>query len=61
MAARDVNHRTEPVGANTGSSRVYRGGSWSNIAEYCRSAVRGNYTPGNRLNNLGFRLSIVSD
>jgi len=34
-----------------------RGGSWNNDAQNCRSAVRNNNAPGNRNNNLGFRLS----
>ncbi|MCL2742328.1 MAG: formylglycine-generating enzyme family protein [Planctomycetaceae bacterium] len=50
---------TDPVGANTGSFRVFRGGSWFCSAEYCRSAVRGYDTPGNRYHRLGFRLSLV--
>ena len=40
-----------------GSNRVKRGGSWNNNAQYCRSANRNNNSPGNRNNNLGFRLS----
>jgi hypothetical protein len=34
-----------------------RGGSWNNDAQNCRSAVRNNNMPGNRNNNVGFRLS----
>jgi formylglycine-generating enzyme required for sulfatase activity len=47
---------TDPVGPNTGSFRVYRGGSWSNWAQYCRSALRDFHSPDIRYNNLGFRL-----
>jgi len=36
---------------------VIRGGSWNNDARNCRSAVRNNSLPGNRDDNLGFRLS----
>ncbi|MBN1355754.1 SUMF1/EgtB/PvdO family nonheme iron enzyme [bacterium] len=39
-----------------GSNRVKRGGNWNNNAQSCRSANRNNNTPGNRNNNLGFRL-----
>ncbi|MBC8177483.1 MAG: hypothetical protein H8E19_08765 [Deltaproteobacteria bacterium] len=34
-----------------------RGGSWNNNARNCRSANRNRNTPGNRNNNLGFRLA----
>ncbi len=40
-----------------GSRRVVRGGSWSNVAQVCRSAFRGYGAPDYRLDNLGFRLS----
>lgn len=40
----------------SGSNRVMRGGSWNNDASNCRSAYRNNATPGNRNDNLGFRL-----
>jgi len=39
---------------------VYRGGSWNNSAENCRPANRNNWNPGNRNNNLGFRLAASS-
>ncbi len=42
---------------HTGSNRVNRGGSWNNNADNVRAANRNNNTPGNRNNNLGFRLS----
>jgi len=44
------------VEAVSGSNRVNRGGSWNNNASNCRSAYRNNNSPGNRNNNLGFRL-----
>ena len=45
-----------PTGATAGSYRVYRGGSWNNDADYCRSAYR--FTGGSsfRISSLGFRL-----
>ena len=39
------------------AARVFRGGSWSNYAVYCRSAYRGMDAPGLRRNFVGFRLS----
>lgn len=34
-----------------------RGGSWNNDADNARAANRNNDDPGNRNNNLGFRLA----
>ncbi len=48
---------TDPSGLSSGSSRVFRGGSWSFDARYCRSAYRGGYGPGPRGYPLGFRLA----
>ncbi len=42
--------------ASSGSNRVIRGGSWNNDAQNLRSANRNNNDPGNRNDNLGFRL-----
>ncbi|MEI6412574.1 MAG: SUMF1/EgtB/PvdO family nonheme iron enzyme [Bacteroidota bacterium] len=41
----------------SGSNRVIRGGSWNNNPQNCRVAYRNNNTPGNRNNNIGFRLA----
>ena len=40
-----------------GAFRVLRGGSWYHETFFCRSAVRGNGSPGDRDGRLGFRLS----
>ena len=50
---------TDPVGASSGSYRVYRGGGWHSNASYCRSAYRYGYYsyPSNYFYSLGFRLS----
>jgi len=45
----------DPTGSDTGSSRVLRGGSWSNHGWRTRSANRGWYSPVNRDNYIGFR------
>lgn len=50
--------QTDPTGATSGSYRVYRGGSWSNTATYCRSAYRNYFSPSNRYYYLGFRLAL---
>ena len=48
--------QNDPTGPNSGSLRVYRGGSWNRIARICRSSCRVSITPGYRSNNLGLRL-----
>ena len=51
---------TDPVGSNSGSYRVLRGGSWNYNAQYCRSACRSNVAQDSRSEYLGFRLAIRS-
>ena len=46
-----------PRGPESGSSRVYRGGSWSNYPGNCRSANRNYWGPPNRYAYVGFRLA----
>lgn len=41
---------------SSGAYRVFRGGSWFDFPGFLRSANRSNSSPGNRYNNLGFRL-----
>ncbi|MHC6204671.1 formylglycine-generating enzyme family protein [Breznakiellaceae bacterium SP9] len=48
--------QTDPVGAASGSDRVYRGGSWYFSAAYLRSADRGYGAPTGRGNDVGFRV-----
>ncbi len=48
-----------PVGPETGSNRVLRGGSWLDYAGYCRSAIRFRLAPGHRDDYVGFRLVFV--
>jgi formylglycine-generating enzyme len=48
-----------PVGPETGSYRVLRGGSWDGLARYCRSALRYGGAPGHRSGRAGFRLAFV--
>jgi formylglycine-generating enzyme required for sulfatase activity len=46
----------DPKGANSGSYRVLRGGTWSGDAGYCRSAHRSTGPPGLWYDGIGFRL-----
>ena len=48
--------QVNPIGANSGSYRVFRGGCWLNFAKFCRSSFRFGNTPDFRNNNLGLRL-----
>ena len=47
-----------PTGPNSGSYRVFRGGSWIRNAGYCRVSNRGSSTPANRDIALGLRLAL---
>jgi len=46
----------DPTGASSGSSRVLRGGSWLNSANFTRSATRPWLYPSVTLNSYGFRV-----
>ena len=48
--------QTDPLGAASGSTRVYRGGCWQFSAAQARSAYRFGNTPNLRINFVGFRL-----
>ncbi len=48
--------QTNPTGANSGSKRVIRGGSWEIIDWGCRSSCRIGSTPDDRGSGLGLRL-----
>ena len=50
--------QTNPTGPQSGSDRVYRGGSWGNSTGYCRSSFRFCRFPADRNNNLGLRLAL---
>ncbi|OQZ00821.1 MAG: hypothetical protein B6D35_05245 [Candidatus Brocadia sp. UTAMX2] len=49
--------KEEPRGPEKGSSRVMRGGSWTSVAQNCRSANRSSNAPDNRFNRVGIRLT----
>jgi formylglycine-generating enzyme required for sulfatase activity len=46
----------DPTGTSTGSSRVFRGGSWGNFDDFCRSAGRSYNDPDYRSVSTGFRV-----
>ena len=49
---------TDPAGPENGSYRVLRGGSWSDFAQFCRSAYRyADYPSYRNGSNYGFRLA----
>ena len=48
--------QTNPIGANSGSKRVSRGGSWYYNARCCRSSYRYCDAPDYRFNYIGLRL-----
>jgi formylglycine-generating enzyme required for sulfatase activity len=48
--------KTDPRGPETGTVRVFRGGSWGNTAGLLRSAQRDDGTPSLRISALGFRV-----
>ena len=48
--------QVNPTGANSGSVRVYRGGSWFNLARHCRSSNRNYFSPDFRGSDFGLRL-----
>jgi formylglycine-generating enzyme required for sulfatase activity len=52
---------TDPTGSSSGTSRVKRGGSFSNAGSILRSARRDAYTTGYRSSNLGFRLAFKAN
>ena len=47
-----------PKGASSGSSRVFRGGSWYYGATYCRVSYHGGSTPSDRDSFRGLRLAL---
>ncbi len=52
---RDQASGSDPRGPAAGSFRVFRGGCWSSLAGFCRSATRAGVIPAARYNNMGFR------
>ena len=48
--------QTNPKGPDSGSARVFRGGSWFTSEQYLRSAYRESRSPGSWSSDLGFRV-----
>jgi formylglycine-generating enzyme required for sulfatase activity len=48
----------DPTGPESGFYRVYRGGSWSSSASFCRSADRDGFLPETPDASRGFRLAL---
>lgn len=48
---------TDPIGPESGQSRVLRGGSWFNGPQSLRAALRFHHGPGSSFSNYGFRLA----
>jgi len=48
------------TGQSIGSSRVVRGGSWTDVGRYVRAGYRRSYESNQVLNYLGFRLALES-
>ena len=54
-----ISPKTDPMGPDTGSQRIHRGGSWYDGAESCRSANRAHIAPGYQGATLGFRVALT--
>ena len=50
-----LGEQRNPTGPSSGSSRVFRGGSWNSASDGLCSTFRGGGNPGNRDFDLGFR------
>lgn len=50
---------TDPTGPETGSDRVYRGGSWGIASNFCRTSLRYSGAPTFRSDFLGFRPAVT--
>lgn len=59
LGAYKANAVTDPQGPSTGTSRVFRGGSWSVWAVYCHVTFRGSQNPNNKYGDLGFRVVMI--
>lgn len=51
--------QVDPAGPATGSTQVYRGGSWRNLPRLARSAHRGSDLPTHQTSDIGFRVIVT--
>jgi len=54
--AYDAGSSTNPLGADTGTQRIVRGGSYSSDTEPCMNVYRSQFSPEIRQSNIGLRL-----
>ena len=52
-----VSNVSNPNVSKPGSNRVFRGGGWSDVSAFCRSAIRVDTQPRDRHGYLGFRVA----
>ncbi|MBQ8655598.1 MAG: formylglycine-generating enzyme family protein [Prevotella sp.] len=52
----DATEQTNPQGSSSGSTRIFRGGSWSSEERLCRVTHRGDFVRTFRSNDIGLRL-----
>ena len=52
--------KNDPPGSSIGTSKLYRGGSWNDIAGDARATYRGRDVPALRVDEFGFRLVLAS-
>ncbi|MFA4985436.1 MAG: formylglycine-generating enzyme family protein, partial [Candidatus Brocadiia bacterium] len=51
--------QTDPIAAAKMENRVFRGGSWNNEAQYCRSSIRRSCDPVSKSEYTGFRVVVA--
>ena len=49
----------DPLGSMTGTNRLIRGGSWGDVAAYCRAANRTSNQQSEGCPDFGLRLALV--
>ena len=54
----NASSQTNPTGASSASNHVVRGGGWYSGAGNCRVAIRYDFTPDRRYDDLGLRLAL---
>ncbi len=52
-------NKVNPTGPSTGTTRVYRGGSWIDNTNYTRITYRNSGNPDLKMNCLGFRVVLI--